>query len=559
VLTLQDDDGAGEFVFAPDVYSATETNGVIQVTVARQGGAVGEASVDVVVSAGTAVAGEDFIAATGTLVFAASMTNRQFAVELLDDAVREDMETVRLALANPSAEAAIGSPGTATLNVLDNEDPNYDYYLPAYGKEGAELRQALHDIIDDHVAFSYDTLWTILQETDECPTNPAQVQLVYLQIGRDKNNNGGNSGQWNREHMWPQSHGFPDALSTSVPPSVDAHNLKPADVQVNNLRGEKDFDAGGESVAGAPPTCRTTADTFEPPDDSKGDVARAMFYMDVRYSGDKDGEPDLELVDAINTSGAQLGKRSTLIQWHFQDPPDDFEMRRNNLIYANWQRNRNPFIDHPEWVLKVWEYNLAIATVAGAGGRILPENPQVSYHSDQLFEVLPEPYWHVADIRTNGVSLGAAYGTSTYAFTWAQVVATGEVEAIFAPNLAPLGTPEWWLADYGFSNDFAAAETSDLDLDGQFAWQEFRANTRPDDPLSLLQFEAVAPEGAGGQVVLRWQSASNRYYTLWRSTNLLDDFTHPLATRVPADYPVNVYTDEVTGLETLFYRIEVEP
>jgi hypothetical protein len=58
---------------------------------------------------------------------------------------------------------------------------------------------------------------------------------------------------------------------------------------------------------------------------------------------------------------------------------------------------------------------------------------------------------------------------------------------------------------------------------------------------------------------LRWQSASNRFYTLWRSTNLLGDFTHRLATNVPAHYPVNVYTDTIAGVEALFYRIEVEP
>ena len=559
VLTVRDDDGAGAFAFAADTFTATESNGWATIDVRRLGGAEGEVSVDFAAVAGTAAAGEDFVAVAGTLVFGAGETNRQFAVELLNDAVREDNETVLLELANPAAGAALGEPAAAVLNVVDDEDPNYDYYLPAYGKEGAALRQALHDVVDDHVAFDYDTIWTILQQTDECPTNANQVQLVYVQAGRDKNNNGGNLGQWNREHLWPQSHGFPDALSTAVPPSVDAHNLKPADVAVNSLRGEKDFDEGGTPVDGAPPTCRTTAGTFEPPDAAKGDVARAMFYMDVRYAGDKDGEPDLQLVDAINTSGTQLGKLSTLIRWHFQDPPDDFERRRNDLIFANWQGNRNPFVDHPEWVLKVWTYGFAIATTAGIGGAIAPANPQVPYHSDQAFEIQPEPYWHVADVRTNGVSLGADYGAATFAFTWGTVVTNGTLEAVFAANLAPRGTPEWWLAQLGFTNDFAAAEESDLDADGLFAWQEFRAGTRADDPASALQIERLEPAETGAGLVLRWQSASNRFYSIGLAAGHPGAYGQLVATNLPAKPPVNVYTAAVDGLTNAFFRIELAP
>ena len=559
VLTLRDDDGPGAFAFAADAFTAMESNGWATIDVCRLGGAEGEVAVEYAAAAGTAADGEDFAAAAGTLVFGAGETQRQFAVELLDDAVQEDTETVLLTLANPAGGAALGEPAAAVLNVVDDEDPNYDYYLPAYGKEGAELRQALHDVVDDHLAFSYDTIWTLLQQTDECPTNANQVQLIYMQIGRDKSNHGGNAGQWNREHLWPQSHGFPDALSTAVPPSVDAHNLRPSDVAVNSLRGEKDFDAGGAAVAGAPATCLTTSDTFEPPDAAKGDVARAMFYMDVRYAGDQDGEPDLQLVDEVNTSGTQLGKLSTLIRWHFQDPPDDFERQRNNLIYTNWQGNRNPFVDHPEWVLKVWSYNFAIATAAGAGGAIAPANPQVPYLADQLFEIQPEPYWHVADVRTNGVSLGADYGPSAYAFNWAAIATNGTLEAVFAPNLAAQGTPEWWLAGHGFSNDFDLAELTDLDFDGMPAWKEFLANTDPASELSLLQFEEIAPAVDGNETVLRWQSASNRVYSIWRSAALPDGFGLWVATNLPADPPQNAYTDQTDGATIRFYRIEAKP
>lgn len=559
VLTLLDDDGPGEFTFAAETFTATESNAAAVVSVRRTGGADGEASVDYATHDGSASNGLDYAEATGTLVFADGETHRTFAVPLLDDAEQEDVETVFLSLGNPGNGAGIGEPGSAVLRIVDDEDPNFDYYFPAYGKEGAELRQALHDVIDDHVAFSYDTIWTILKETDECPTNAAQVQLVYMQIGRDENNNGGSLGQWNREHVWPQSHGFPDALSTAVPPSVDAHNLRPSDVAVNALRGEKDFDVGGASIEGTPPTCLTTGSTFEPPDAAKGDVARAMFYMDVRYAGDQDGEPDLQLVDAVDTSGTQLGKLTTLIRWHFQDPPDDFEKRRNNLIYTNWQRNRNPFVDHPEWVMKVWEYNMAIATTTDGAGGIAPAHPQVPYHSDQFFEIAPEPYWHLADVRTNGASMGAEYGTSSFSFVWGPIVSNGTLEAVFDPNLAAQGTPEWWLAEHGFSNDFDLAELTDLDFDGMPAWKEFLANTDPTNDLSLLQFEQIDSAVDGNETVLRWQSASNRVYSIWRAANLPDGFGHRIATNLPAHPPANVYTDAVDGIGIRFYRIEAGP
>ena len=517
VLTLSDNDGYGEFAFSADTYAVAESNGSVVIAVGRLGGAEGEVSVDYSTADGTATNGLDYAEATGTLIFAAGVTQQEFSVSILDDAEPEDAETVFLSLANPAGGAAIGAPGAATLQIVDDEDPNYNYYAPANGKEGAELRQALHDIIHGHAAFSYDTLWTILQETDECPTNAAQVQLVYMQIGRDKSNHGGNSGQWNREHVWPQSHGFPDALSTAVPPSVDAHNMKPSDVDVNALRGEKDFDDGGAAVAGTPPSCLTTASTFAPPDASKGDIARMLFYMDVRYAGDVDGEPDLQLVDAVDTSGTQLGKLSTLIRWHFQDPPDDFEIRRNNLIYTNWQGNRNPFIDHPEWVTKVWTYNVAIATAAGAHGSIAPANPQVPYHSDQPFEILPEPYYHIVDVRTNGVSLGASYGTSSYSFAWGPIVTNGTVEAVFAENLtSEHGVPEWWLAANGITSDFDAAELGDQDDDGVPTWKEYVMGTRPEDVDSFLYVDALEfaldAEDAVTGYVLGWPAAADRVY-----------------------------------------------
>jgi endonuclease I len=78
------------------------------------------------------------------------------------------------------------------------------------------------------------------------------------------------------------------------------------------------------------------------------------MYMAIRYEGD-DGWADLEINNSVsNGSAPRIGKLSVLLQWHQQDPPDAFEKRRNELIYSSYQRNRNPFIDHPEWVTSIF-------------------------------------------------------------------------------------------------------------------------------------------------------------------------------------------------------------
>ena len=90
----------------------------------------------------------------------------------------------------------------------------------------------------------------------------------------------------------------------------------------------------------------TTADSYAPRDEVKGDVARILFYMTVRYS-------NLNLVNSTSPAVYQMAMLNRLLQWHLEDPVDSFEMYRNDVIYS-YQNNRNPFIDHPEFVEKLW-------------------------------------------------------------------------------------------------------------------------------------------------------------------------------------------------------------
>lgn len=236
------------------------------------------------------------------------------------------------------------------------ETPLDIYYKDAFGKEGLSLKAALHEIIDDHTQISYEKAWEALRETDEDPKNPNNVILFYSGISRSKNSNGGNVGQWNREHTWAQSHG---GFGTSMGPGTDIHHLRPTDVQVNSSRGNLDFDNGGSPVSGCN-GCYKDSNSFEPPDRVKGDVARILFYMATRYEqGDK---VDLELNDKVDNGSIPFhGKLSVLLEWNELDPVDEFERNRNNVI-QKWQGNRNPFIDHPEWVNLIWKKSVSTNT-----------------------------------------------------------------------------------------------------------------------------------------------------------------------------------------------------
>lgn len=255
------------------------------------------------------------------------------------------MATVTPTQARPAASPA----DSATTAAVAASDPS-TYYAAAAGKTGAALKSSLHTIISTQSTVSYDQVWTALKNTDQDPANTANVIELYTGKSIAKTRNGGNTGDWNREHVWAKSHGD---FGTSTGPGTDLHHLRPEDVTVNSIRGNKDFDNGGSAVSGAAGNY-TDADSFEPRNAVKGDVARMILYMAVRYDGG-DGFADLEPNDRVsNGSLPAIGRLSVLKQWSLQDPPDAFEKRRNEIIYSTYQHNRNPFVDHPEWVESIW-------------------------------------------------------------------------------------------------------------------------------------------------------------------------------------------------------------
>jgi hypothetical protein len=271
---------------------------------------------------------------------------------------------------NDFSVAAFATPLNPTYGIVANTMPT-GYYNSLEGLSGTALKQAIQDIIANPAvvhAHNYGDIIEILKTADQNPLNSNEVWLMYVEKPRSKlefQDTGINTGKWNREHIYPQSRGgfsdgtesIADGISIWLPTNADdilaghadAHHLRAEDGAENSIRSNSDYGLTGYNG----PTA--TMGSW------KGDVARSVFYMAVRYNA-------LSVVngDIADTTVGQLGDLASLLTWNTLDPSDDFEMNRNNYIYT-WQVNRNPFIDYPDlanyiWGAKagqIWHSNLA--------------------------------------------------------------------------------------------------------------------------------------------------------------------------------------------------------
>ncbi|WP_412986398.1 endonuclease [Pontimicrobium sp. IMCC45349] len=259
---------------------------------------------------------------------------------------------------NDFTMAAWGIPTNPTYGIVESTQPN-GYYDSLNGLSDQNLRQALQDIIADPNivrAQTYADVIDILKDADQNPLNSNEVWLVYTEQGRAKLDlqvDSNNNGKWNREHTYPRSRGgFNNIEEDEIANGIDvfwatkadslrhgnsdAHALRAADGPENSTRGNQHYGqyTGPSGNLGS----------------FYGDVARSVLFMEIRYNG-------LEVVNGFPSTTGQLGDLATLLDWHRNDPPDDFEMNRNNIIY-NWQFNRNPFIDEPDLVEYIWGVNV---------------------------------------------------------------------------------------------------------------------------------------------------------------------------------------------------------
>ncbi len=288
---------------------------------------------------------------------------------------------------------------TVSWSLVALADAPAGYYDSVDLSSKATFRVTVHAIIKGQTVYPYTSsstdTWDVLEDADQDPLNSTHILDLYK--NRSTVKYGGGNDYYNREHSWPKSYGFPNE---GVPPYTDCHHLFLCDSSYNSSRGNKPFDNCISSCTSRPAdtydgesgTNLYDSDSWEVWPGRKGDVARAMFYMDVRYEGDATGEPDLVLTDnqalIQTTSGgtAYMGLITALLEWNEDDPVDAKEMRRNDRVYS-YQGNRNPFIDHPEWVNFLFGNGIisgvgdqAPAVVAVSIDRIAPNpfNPNTS-------------------------------------------------------------------------------------------------------------------------------------------------------------------------------------
>lgn len=254
------------------------------------------------------------------------------------------------------------------------------YYNSANGLTGNSLKEALHNIVKGHSSISYSNLWNAFWSTDNKGNGVVWdmysdgANYTYY-LGQDQCGNYTGEGDcYNREHSWPSSWFNNDGTART-----DLHHIFPVDGWVNNKRGNYPFgevrSASWTSQNGSKlGTCKTTGysgTVFEPIDEYKGDFARAIMYMSVRYYSEDGswGSSDMTTKSEIKPWAIDM-----LLRWNEQDPVSQKEIDRNNVIYNDYQHNRNPFIDHPEYARMIWDPNWSVNESLTEGVCLFP-NP----------------------------------------------------------------------------------------------------------------------------------------------------------------------------------------
>lgn len=240
----------------------------------------------------------------------------------------------------------------------------FEYYASVdFNKTGNNLKLELYNKIKGHVSTSYSGLNTTMATTDRNwdlspdpnDSNPYMVLIYASYNDTNPKKYSTRNDVWDKEHIWAKSHGN---FGETPPAGSDMHHLRASDKSNNRSRGNLDFGKANSVKStindyDGKPSGKTGTQTgksgtvYEPLPQYRGDVARAMFYMATRYHNDT--QTQLTLVDNTTSSSTGAGKfgiLSTLLEWHLQDPVDEFEFRRNGLVQG-YQNNRNPYIDFP--------------------------------------------------------------------------------------------------------------------------------------------------------------------------------------------------------------------
>lgn len=255
---------------------------------------------------------------------------------------------------------------TNRVNVTEDvvAEASTDYYASLNTDlTGSEFREDLAELITStHKNYtSYDGLKSVFAKSDADPDNSGHIIWFYSGTSIPYNPNANmDSGDYptNREHVWPKNGG--KAFAAKSGPGSDAHHLRPANSNLNSSRGDNSFGevakTNGNIVKENGSTsyknlCYQANSTFYPGEGYRGATARILMYMQTRWGE----ENNLKFVLG-NGDNKTIGDIATLLKWHYEEPPTEAEIVRNEYVYSI-QGNRNPFIDHPEYATMIYCYD----------------------------------------------------------------------------------------------------------------------------------------------------------------------------------------------------------
>lgn len=258
-----------------------------------------------------------------------------------------------------------------TLAFTAMAQPPANYYNSANGLSGQQLKVALHNIIKGHTSISYAAIWDAFWSTDNkgngivwdmYSDRPNGNPPYTYYLGQNQCGSYNSEGDcYNKEHSWPSSW-FNDQST----PRTDLHHIFATDGYVNNRRSNYPFGevrsaswtSQNGSKLGTSSTSGYNGTVFEPIDEYKGDFARAIMYMSVRYYSEDSSWGSSDMTDK---SVIKPWAIAMLLRWNDQDPVSQKEINRNNAIYNDYQHNRNPFVDHPEYARMIWDPSWSVS------------------------------------------------------------------------------------------------------------------------------------------------------------------------------------------------------
>ena len=311
-----------------------------------------------------------------------------------------------------------------------------NYYNGTSELNGYELKSKLHDIVSSKtITWHYGDLPNFYGQTDldqyydydssnttylvdMYSNNPTGTTAYHYTKDNLISSAGAEGLGYNREHMMPQS-----SFNSNYPMYSDLFFVIPTDARINQLRSNYPygiagttnyytFTNGSKISKNATPNSGYTGRVYEPHPEFKGDIARSLLYYVVRYEGKLNSfnfyngtspANDTSPLDGTEEKAYEDWFLALLLQWHNNDPVSQKEIDRNNIVYGI-QKNRNPFIDHPEWVNPIWSQSPVVVVSAA------PENLNTSQISSYFVNLNWSPSTDANilgyKIYQNGISIG---------------------------------------------------------------------------------------------------------------------------------------------------------